>query len=355
MKIITGISNSHTPSEIEAYAKAGVDEFFIGYVPEEWSQEYGYEISCNRREHSNCQYHSKSELENLVNLVHNNDKSLFLTLNAHEYSYDQFKILQKILRSIDHLAIDGFIVGNLALMLELRKQGFDKPFNLSIGAGSSSIEAINFYHSNISGINRFILPRKFTLDEIKLITDYTRENSIDIEAFILGDPCHFSDEYCFTWHGASNESLCNSPMYKHKSLSPLIFDHNWKTSLFKEPLPFFLQKHYKILEGAERQKNAYIQKRPRKAMGPGEMANMNVLSRMNKCGFCAIPRMKAWGVGSLKLPLRGYYFQTNLQAIAMVRTIIDTPNATPAFCQSLLAAPAFCSGENCYYDYPYSN
>jgi U32 family peptidase len=355
MKIITGISNSHTPEEIEAYAKAGVDEFFVGYVPDEWSQEYGYEISCNRREHSNCQYRSRSELENLVKLVHDNGRKLFLTLNAHEYSYTQFKLLHKILNSIGHIPIDGFIVSNLAMMLELRRVGIDKPFNISIGAGSNSIEAIDFYANNVTNINRFILPRKFTLSEIKKISDYAREKSIDIEAFLLGDPCHFNDEYCFTWHGASNDSLCNSPMYKHKELSPIILDYNWKNSIYKEPLATFMQKHYKILESSERQKSAYYAKKPGKQMGAQEMGRLNILSRMNKCGLCAISKFQEWGVGSIKLPLRGYFFQTNLEVISLVKTILNTPDASPVFCQKLLATPSFCLGENCYYDYPYSN
>ncbi len=355
MKIITGISNSHTAEEIAAYARAGVDEFFVGYVPEEWSQVYGYEISCNRREHSNCQYHTKSELENVAKLIHENGRKLFLTLNAHEYSYTQFKLLYKILSSIESLPIDGFIISNLALMLELRKLGIDKPFNISIGAASNSIESIEFYRNNVSNINRFILPRKFTLNEIKKIAVFANENSVALEAFILGDPCHFSDEYCFTWHGAANESLCNSPMYKHKELSPIILDHNWKNSIYKEPVDTFLQKHYKIIENAERKKNEYNSKRAKKPIGAQEMSRMNILSRMNKCGICAIPRFQEFGISSIKLPLRGYYFQTNLEVIALVKTIINSPNATPAFCQKMLASPSFCSGDNCYYDYPYSN
>jgi U32 family peptidase len=355
MKIITGISNSHKADELEAYAKAGVDEFFIGYVPAEWSQEFGYEISCNRREHSNYQYHTRSEVENVVKLIHDNGKKVFLTLNAHEYSNDQFKLIYKIIKSIENIAIDGFIVSNVALMLELRRLGFEKPFNISIGAGSNSPEAIAFYLDNIQNINRIILPRKFTMDEVKLMTEYSKQKKIDIEVFALGDPCHFSDEYCFTWHGAANESLCNSSMYKHKTAIPIIFDHNWKSVLNTEPISSFFQKTYKVLESAEHQKAAYTSKHPTKQMGANEINNLNVLSRINKCGLCAIPKFKEWGVGSVKLPLRGHYIQSNLKVISLVKSVIEAANASPKFCQDLMNSPSFCSGDNCYYNYPYPN
>ncbi len=33
MKIIAGISNTINENEIKAYIDAGVDEFFVGYIP----------------------------------------------------------------------------------------------------------------------------------------------------------------------------------------------------------------------------------------------------------------------------------------------------------------------------------
>ncbi|MBN2522072.1 MAG: U32 family peptidase [Bacteroidales bacterium] len=353
MKIISGISNVHTLEEIEKYVQAGVDEFFIGYVPQEWSNVYGFEISCNRREHSKYQYHTLSELENVVRCIHDSGRKVFLTFNAHEYNYQQYILVQKILKSIDHIPFDAFILSNIGLMLELRSAGFSKPFNLSIGAGNSTVEALKFYLNNIDNIYRFILPRKFTVSELEEITGFAREKSIRLEAFLLGDPCHFSDEYCFTWHGAKNLSLCNSPMYLNKKINPLGFDENWKESIFSEPLSKYYETYATILNRVEHRHSQNTANKQTKATGKEEFKKLHILNRMSKCGLCMIQKFKEWGLDAVKLPLRGYSIDTNLQVIGLVRKIIETQNATPQICRQLLNSPSFCSGDNCYYNYPY--
>lgn len=67
-----------------------------------------------------------------------------------------------------------------------------------------------------------------------------------------------------------------------------------------------------------------------------------------------VQKFKEMGINTVKLPLRGYSIETNLQVIKMVRKVADTENAGPQFCQNLLNAPSFCSGHNCYYDYPFN-
>jgi collagenase-like PrtC family protease len=354
LKIITGISNSHSPEEIEAYSKAGVDEFFIGYIPKEWKDVYGFEISCNRREHSRYQYHKMSDLEDIVRYIHESKKKVFLTLNAHEYNYQQFSLVRKILKSIDHIPFDGYILSNFALMLELRNTGFSRPFNISIGAGNSTTQSLTFYQENVENINRFILPRKFTIKELEEIAMFSKQQSIKLEAFILGDPCHFSDEYCFTWHGAANESLCNSPMYRNKEINPLIFDENWKDLIENSPISKFFSDYSNVMTKINLRRMNSIKKYQSVSTGKDEISRLNIFSRISKCGLCAIQKFKEWEIEAVKLPLRGYSIETNLEVIKLVRKVIIEPKASPDFCKKLLNAPKFCSGENCYYNYPYS-
>ena len=355
MNITTGISNAFKPEEIEAYSNAGVDEFFIGYIPKEWRDKYGYEISCNRREHSSYQYHTKEELSNVVNLIHGANKKVYLTLNAHEYSTFQMGLLFSILKSIDDIEFDAFIISNIALMLELRKAGFDIPFNISIGSGCNTTESIQFYSENVSGINKFILPRKFTVNEFEIISGYTRENKIKIEAFLLGDPCHFNDEYCFTWHGAMNESLCNSMMYVNRKAVPILLGRDWKSVVKNGKLDTLYLELLNKKQKIDRQRSVYFKNHPTTEMTTRDASKVNILARIHKCGLCMINKFKEYNFDAVKLPLRGHSYQTNIEVIKLVKQIIEHPNPTPQVCQKTLDAPNFCSGISCYYNYPYPN
>lgn len=353
MKIIAGISNAHKPEEIQAYAKAGVDEFFVGYIPRIWSDEYGWELSSNRRETANYQYRSRNDLANVVDLIHAQKKVVYLTVNAHEYNTQQSKLLIRILNDISDIEFDGFIISNVGMLLELQKNGFNQVMNLSIGVGSNNIETLQFFRNNFENIGRFILPRKLTISEIEKISGYARENDIRLEAFGMAAFCVFNDEFCFTWHGPSNKCFCQSPMYEFREMRPLLFDTNWKKEIASEQVGTFYQRQFQIGSEVETMRREYIAKHPKANISASEMRKMHVLASLNKCGLCAFQKFKEWGIEAVKLPLRGQDFRGNIAIIELAKKVIDQPNATPKFCQDLMGSPNFCSGSNCYYDYPY--
>ena len=355
LKIICGISNSTSEEDIKAYVEAGVDEFFIGYIPKEWSNVYGWEVSCNRREHSNYHYYDAEELEEVVNFIHKYHKKVFLTLNAHEYNNQQIKLILGILNDIRHIPIDAFIVSNIAMMLELRNNGFDIPMNISIGGGSNSFESIEFYESVVENIGRYVLPRKLTMKEIEDIAKKSAERNIKLEAFGMADPCIFNDEYCFTWHGASNKSFCQSPMYTHKEATPLVFDNTWKEDITNKDISYFFEKRFEKESKIKQQRFQYTSRKPKVKHGPQEIKKLHILGKIDKCGLCAFQKFKEWGIEAIKLPLRGSHISTNLSLIELSKKIMQQPDATPKYCQKVLNSPNFCSGDNCFYNYPYSN
>jgi U32 family peptidase len=354
MKIIAGISNAHKESEIEAYAKAGVDEFFIGYVPAEWSNEYGWEISSNRRETANYQYRSKEDLANIVDLIHNHQRRVYLTVNAHEYNTTQTQLMVKILKNLDNVKFDGFIISNIGMLLELQKSGFEQEMNISIGGGSNNIETLQFFKENFDHIGRFILPRKLTISEIEKIATYAAQNNIRLEAFGMAAYCVFNDEFCFTWHGPSNKCFCQSPMFEHRTINPLLYESNWKDQIAGDQIVKLYNRKATILTEVELQREAARKRYPVKAMSQTEMGRLHILANLNKCGLCSFQKFKDWGIEAVKLPLRGQSFRENLAIIEISKKVIETQNATPEFCQKLMDSPNFCSGSNCYYDYPYA-
>jgi len=356
MKIISGISNVTSGNEIKAYIDAGVDEFFIGYIPEEWSNMYGWEVSCNRREISYYHYTKHDELNNVVNMIHNFGKKVFLTFNAHEYNKKQIQLLLKIIESINDIPIDAYIISNLALMLIFRELGIKTPINISIGGGCNTFEAILFYIENIENIGRIILPRKLTILEIEDITNKANERNIKLEAFGLSDPCYFNDEYCFTWHGAMQPSLCQSPFYQNKQFTPIIASQVWKKDIQSNDINLFFRRQNNVYKKVDYLKKRYNQKYPVYIKKREDSIDkMHLINRIGKCGLCAFEKFKQFGIEAIKLPLRGHHISGNLELIKITKQVIDKKDANPHFCQSLLKAPGFCSGLNCFYNYPYNN
>ena len=353
MRIITGISNAHSSEEIEAYVKAGVEEFFVGYIPKDWSDEYGWELSSNRRETSSYQYRSKEDLATVVDLIHSHQKIVYLTVNAHEYNIKQTKLLLKILRDIADVAFDGFIVSSVGIIMELRKNGFDQEINISIGGGSNNIETLRFFKDNFDNIGRFILPRKLTIKEIEEIATYAAENNIRLEAFGMAAYCVFNDEFCFTWHGASNKCFCQSPMFEFREVRPQIFGMDWKNEVAGNDVASYYTKQAQTKAEINHTRTAYQERNPKPATSAHEMSILHVLASLNKCGLCAFQKFKEWGIEAVKLPLRGQNHRGNLAIVDLARRAMEEKNASPQFCQKIMGSPNFCSGSNCYYDYPY--
>ncbi len=356
MKIITGISNAASENEIKAYVDAGVDEFFLGYIPKEWSNTYGWEISCNRREISYYHYTIYKELSNVIKIIHSLNKKVFVTFNAHEYNNKQIQLLIKIINSIDNLPVDAYIISSLALMLMIRKSGIKTPVNISIGGGCNTFEAIKFYVENIENIGRIILPRKLTIREIEELSSKANENNIRLEAFGLSDPCHFNDEYCFSWHGGMQPSLCQSPLYQNKQFAPIIVSYNWKKEIESEGINSLFQRQSNVNRKVDELIKRYNQKYPDYIKQKEDSIDkMHLINRIGKCGLCAFIKFRQFGIEAVKLPLRGHHIAGNLELIKVTRQVINKKDANIQFCQSLLKAPGFCSGLNCYYNYPYNN
>ncbi len=356
MNIITGISGINDTEKIKSLAEAGLDEFFIGYVPEKWSDRFGYEVSCNRRQYSTFQYKNVDQLASMVDLIHSLGKKIFLTFNAHEYNSEQIKIVHSIIKEVSHIPFDTYIVGNLGLMIYLRDKGVETPFNISIGGACNNYESIEFYIENIPNIERVILPRKLTIKEIEDIALKAKANHIKLEAFGMAFICIFNDEYCFSWHDSTNHSFCTSPFYQNRKADPIITSYNWKEEIKKSGgLATIYSKRHEIEVKIKELKTKYAHTRKLPGSKQVDVNHLFLLNSMEKCGLCSFQKFKEWGIDAVKLPLRGYNHEICIGIIKIVREVLDHKNATVEFCQNLIINPLFCGGENCYYNYPYPN
>ena len=64
-----------------AFAEAGADEFFFGFVPEAWWSRFGMEASPNRRHRAENQFLARESLAPVLAAAREHGISAFLTLH----------------------------------------------------------------------------------------------------------------------------------------------------------------------------------------------------------------------------------------------------------------------------------
>lgn len=353
MKIVVGISNVKEQSQIHEYIKAGTEEFFVGYVPPIWYEKYGWEVSCNRRQTPGAQYSNREDLAKVVEWIHDKGKKVFLTINEHEYTSEQMKDVLSFIETIQQIPFDAYIVANLAMVQFLRKNGVDKTLNVSIGLGCNNFSAIEFIYDNFDNIGRVVLPRKLRIEEIEAIARDASKRNIPLEAFGISSPCTFNDDFCFTWHSGKTPNLCRSSYYKGKKINSLILNHEWKKEINRLSGNEAILRQFKIEEKNEQIRQTNIQVLEKRKEKEKDRARAFLLNKaMETCGLCAITKFKEFGIDAVKIAFRGLGF-SGIEMLQMVKKVINDPNADINSCKKLLNSPAFCNGENCYYNYPY--
>lgn len=189
MMVTIGLDSSDQPQDIADYIKNGADEFFVGFVPSQWYNCYGWEIGLNRRNFGpENQFTSYEELEKIVTAVHKQKKKIFIVLNAHQYIEEQVPLIKEVVSMVEKCNPDGYIVADLALILLLRKWGINRPFQLSTGVGCFNSETIHYFARKV-GISRVVIPRKMSLKEMKQLIEKCGDLDIKFEVMIIHYRC----------------------------------------------------------------------------------------------------------------------------------------------------------------------
>jgi len=166
--------------EIEPLSNIGATEFYCGVKRSNTSS---LVFNINRRCRDDlifkCNFVSYDELKEALEIVHSLDKKIFLTLNEN-YTKEQFKQVLKELDQISKINLDGLIVTDLNLILELKKNYSNIPIHVSMLSAIFNSEAVKFYKE--LGASRIIFPRLIFADELKSIRKNCK--NIELETFI---------------------------------------------------------------------------------------------------------------------------------------------------------------------------
>jgi putative protease len=186
--------------EVSVLIEAGADELYCGYLSPEWVKRYASLEFERKGPRSN--FTDLKELRRAVDLAHKKNTPVYLTLNG-LYVREQYPLLLKIVKQLEQIDFDGYIVADIGLLLTLRKNGFKRQMHISTGGTVFNSEAVNFYRS--LGASRIILDRQTTLQSIEALS---KDNpDIDFEVFILNTLCVYIDGFCTFMHIYGRDSM----------------------------------------------------------------------------------------------------------------------------------------------------
>ncbi|MDD5247430.1 MAG: U32 family peptidase [Rhodocyclaceae bacterium] len=328
MKITAPISRS---DEIEPLTAAGAEELYCGVVPQEWVARFNTG-AVNRRYFGNLD--GMAELERAVGLAHRHQAALFMVLNAQHYGGDHQAALIELARNFQACGGDAVIVADIGLIAELRAHVPELAIHVSSVAACRNSAGVAFYRA--MGVRRVILPRDVSLDEIAAIA--AAADGVEIEAFVLNDGCVFEEGACHSIHlpPKLGGPICTDPQpfaYRHAGGGAL--SEQVARKLRDNDADYQRWLWYRFGCGFSTTPEGY-------PYGP--------------CGLCAIARLAAAGVASIKIAGREGATERKRKSVELVRAVVDrvrggaTAAEAAAFAVGLRGTDDHCrSGYMCYY------
>ena len=280
MKIAAGLGSL---DQYIPYVKAGADELFCGYVPEEWALSHGTMTPLNRREvlYCNVQLGSQSELEILKNMMDYYGVPVTITLNSLYYLPSQYTFLEELILKCRDLGFTSFILADPALLLYLHQKKISGcRFHLSGETGEVNHLMVEEMRS--FGISRVIFHRKNTIPDMQECIEQEKslhpDDPLEYEAFVLNEMCHFTGGFCNSLHCDELAHICRVPY---------------------------------ILGGCRENKTL---EEPETSPEPE-----GYLTGQSGCGLCALWQLDLAGITHAKLVSRGNYREDTIQDISKLR------------------------------------
>ncbi len=175
IKIVELLSPARDFASLNAAINNGADSVYLGIS--------GY----NLRAHTN-----QFQLEDLklaAEICHDNNIKLYVCTNT-VMKDDDLKSLKKILPNIKSAGVDAIIASDLGILNMAQEN--DLKVHMSVQTNISNVESIKLLKE--WGVNRVILSRELSLDEIRKIK---AKSPLEIEVFIHGAMCMAISGRCF--------------------------------------------------------------------------------------------------------------------------------------------------------------
>lgn len=138
---------------------------------------------------ANATNFSLDEIREACSFAHKLNKKVYLTLNIVFHNED-IDGVDKYIDDVVHCGIDAFIVSDPFIISHIKSK-YDVEAHLSTQQSTTNIDSVLYFKNE--GVDRVVLARELSKDEIKEIIDKT---GVDIEVFIHGAMCTFYSGRC---------------------------------------------------------------------------------------------------------------------------------------------------------------
>ena len=334
MKITAGLGSIE---EYERFVHAGADEFFCGYVPYEWTKEYGTIMPLNRREvlSYNVQIGSFSEMEILAFMVQEYKRPVHLTFNSLYYIPEQYPKIAEIIKQCMKIGFRSYIIADPALILYLRQNHVDCEVHLSGETAEVNHGMVDFFQK--LKLKRVIFHRKNTIKDMRSVIAHQRQkehtdDKMEFEAFVLNELCQFTGAFCNSLHCDEMGYLCRVP-YRLGAVCDEEFAVSTK----------FDKNMEKAAHETTEEENPTENCRDEEGYLCGETG----------CGLCALYRLREAGVTHLKLVGRGNYtdfMEKDIRNLRRALNLLEYSDSEKTYRNEMqkVIFPHGC-GKNCYY------
>ena len=159
-----------TPASLRTAVEAGADAVYCGF-----------QGPTNARNFPGLNF-TRDEMSSSVDWAHNHGAKVLAAVNSFPTA-GRTEIWKNAIDDAVSIGVDAVIIADIGMADYMHKTHPDQRMHLSVQAGASSAEAINFYCERFD-IKRVVLPRILTVAEIKNVHDAI---PCEIEAFVFGN------------------------------------------------------------------------------------------------------------------------------------------------------------------------
>jgi putative protease len=332
MRILAPLRSS---AEVEPLSAAGAEEFYCGLTPPRWAETQGQSWA-HRRNPRAAGVPDVEDLGRIVALA--GARPVYVTLNSPSYRASAIPLLVDFgRRLLEEVGVRALIVAESELLLALGEAGLSRFVHVSSLATCRNRGAALFYRD--LGVARIILPRHLTLPEIEDI----RIPGVGLEAFVLNDGCVFEEGLCATTHALGTFCLADASPPAKTSPAP---------DARPAPLPVVRAAAEADVIPAEALERYAFWKWTLDNCGCGTSRGFPI----GPCGLCALPRLAAAGVESLKVVGREASIERKVASVRLVEHALRVvragggPETIRDAAIALRGARGLCEGARlCYY------
>ena len=176
-------------------------EFFCGYMPQWWIDEYNDSESKNKnlatpinnRNGRSANVTSLTELSEIIKRARKYGTDVFLVLNAKYYPNYVYKSISRYIEEVLTAGIVRMIVSDLGMIKFLSINYPKVKVSVSCLNQVTNKFAAEFYKS-FSNVDRIVFPRHMSSGEVESIASSV--DGLEYEYFIFSNKCLYDDGYC---------------------------------------------------------------------------------------------------------------------------------------------------------------